>query len=86
MLPGVEHQVLSKDQPPSRLQGRDEPVRLEKQASKVNDGVHTAVVGETLVRNKRRYLHDLAVLCVALQRPARVCKHRDEAGIEAVEN
>jgi hypothetical protein len=37
------------------------------------------------VRNKRRFLHNLALLYTR-RRPDRVCKHRDKAGVEAVEN
>jgi hypothetical protein len=36
------------------------------------------------VRNKRQLLHNLALLCAARNRPARVCKHCDKAGVEAV--
>jgi hypothetical protein len=83
--PDVSGQVVREDQPPSRLKGREERVRLKEQTRKVNDGEHTTVLRVTLVRNKRRFLHNSALLC-ARQRPARVCEQCDQAGVEAVES
>jgi hypothetical protein len=83
--PGLLREVFREDQPPSRLKSREKVVRLSDQTRKVNDAEHAAVEGGTLVRNKRRFLHNLAFLYTR-RRPARVCKHRDEAGVEAVES
>ena len=83
--PCVFGQVLREGQPPSRLKGCEERVRLKEQTRKVNDGEHTTVLSVTLVRNKRQFLHNSALSCTR-QRPARVREQCDHAGVEAVES
>ena len=83
--PGIPREVWTEDQPPSRLKSREKVVRSMDQTRKVNDAEHAAVESEPLVRNKRRFLHNLALLYTR-RRPDRVCKHRDKAGVEAVES
>ena len=83
--PGLLCEAFREDQPPSRLKSREKLVRSSDQTRKVNDAEHAAVESGPLVRNKRRFLHNLALLYTR-RRPARVCKHRDKAGVEAVES